>query len=51
MNRVPNWFSERWKSAYNRMANNAIMDARPEELDFDDWIALAQDMAENDNPN
>ena len=51
LNRVPNWFSERWKSAYNRMANNAIMDARPEELDFDDWIALAQDMAENDNPN
>ena len=27
------------------MANNAIMDARPEEFDFDDWIALAQDMA------
>ena len=51
LNRVPNWFTERWKNAYNRMANNAIMDARPEELDFDDWIALAQDMAENDNPN
>lgn len=49
LNRVPGWYIGRWKNAYHRMVDEDIMDARPEELDFDDWITLAETMAELDS--
>ncbi len=43
LNRVPNWYSQRWKDSYSKLIDDERMDARPEELDFDDWIELTQD--------
>ena len=43
LNRVPNWYSQRWKNSYSKLIDDERMDARPEELDFDDWIELTQD--------
>ena len=45
LNRLPNWFLERWKQAYQTLADDERMDLRPEELDFDDWVELAIDLA------
>ena len=46
LNRVPNWYATRWKSAYANLADDERMEARPEEFDFDDWVELAIDFAE-----
>lgn len=45
LNRLPNWFGERWKRAYQSLMDDDRMDLRPEDLDFDDWVKLAQDVA------
>ena len=45
LNRLPNWFLERWKQAYQTLADDERMDLRPEDLDFDDWVELAIDIA------
>ncbi|MCH1481774.1 MAG: 16S rRNA (adenine(1518)-N(6)/adenine(1519)-N(6))-dimethyltransferase RsmA [Candidatus Poseidoniaceae archaeon] len=44
LNRVPNWYSARWKSAISSLADDERMNARPEEFDFDDWIEFCQDL-------
>jgi len=44
LNRVPNWYSARWKLAISSLADDERMNARPEEFDFDDWIAFCQDL-------
>lgn len=46
LNRIPNWYAARWKSAYANLADDERMEARPEEFDFDDWVELAMDFAE-----
>ena len=43
LNRIPDWYSGRWKSAYSSLLGDIRLDARPEELDFDDWVTLAHD--------
>ena len=43
LNRIPNWYSQRWKNSYSELNDDERMDARPEELDFDDWIELTKD--------
>ena len=45
LNRIPNWYAARWKSAYASLADDERMEARPEEFDFDDWVELAMDFA------
>ena len=44
LNRVPNWYSARWKLAISSLADDERMNARPEEFDFDDWIEFCQDL-------
>ncbi|MBL6732389.1 MAG: ribosomal RNA small subunit methyltransferase A [Candidatus Poseidoniaceae archaeon] len=44
LNRVPNWYSARWKMAISSLADDERMNARPEEFDFDDWIGFCQDL-------
>ncbi len=46
LNRIPNWYSARWKFAYTNLIDDERMEARPEEFDFDDWVKLAIDFAE-----
>ena len=46
LNRIPNWYAARWKSAYANLADDERMEARPEEFDFDDWVELAMDFTE-----
>lgn len=43
LNRIPNWHSARWKEAYSAIVEDERMDARPEELEFEDWLELASD--------
>ena len=43
LSRIPGWYADRWKIAYSNYADDERMEARPEELDFDDWIDLASD--------
>ena len=45
LNRIPNWYSARWKFAYTSLIDDERMEARPEEFDFDDWVKLAIDFA------
>ena len=45
LNRIPNWYSARWKFAYTNLVGDERMEARPEEFDFDDWVELAVDFA------
>jgi 16S rRNA (adenine1518-N6/adenine1519-N6)-dimethyltransferase len=42
INRVSGWHSARWKAAYAHHAEDERMEARPEELELDDWISLAK---------
>ena len=44
LNRVPNWYSARWKLAISSLADDERMNVRPEEFDFDDWIEFCQDL-------
>ena len=44
LNRVPNWYSARWKLAISSLSDDERMNARPEEFDFDDWIEFCQDL-------
>ena len=44
LNRVPNWYSARWKLAISSLADDERMNARPEEFDFDDWIEFCHDL-------
>ncbi|DAC59191.1 MAG TPA: ribosomal RNA small subunit methyltransferase A [Candidatus Poseidoniaceae archaeon] len=46
LNRLPNWYAERWRRAYQSLMDDERMDLRPEDLDFDDWVKLAQDVAQ-----
>ena len=44
LNRVPNWYSQRWKFALKNMSLDERMDCRPEEFNFDDWINFCEDL-------
>ena len=44
LNRVPDWYSARWKLAISSLSDDERMNARPEEFDFDDWIEFCQDL-------
>ena len=44
LNRVPNWYSARWKLAISSLADDERMNVRPEEFDFDDWIEFCHDL-------
>jgi len=46
LNRIPNWYSARWKFAYTNLVEDERMEARPEEFDFDDWVELAIDFTQ-----
>ena len=46
LNRLQNWYAERWRRAYQSLLDDERMDLRPEDLDFDDWVKLAQDLAQ-----
>lgn len=41
INRVSGWHTARWKAAYAGLAEDERMEARPEELELEDWISLA----------
>ena len=43
ISRVPGWHSKRWKDAYLELRDEEIMEHRPEELEFEDWIDLSLD--------
>ena len=43
ISRVPGWHAKRWKDAYVELRDEEIMEHRPEELEFEDWIDLAMD--------
>ena len=42
ISRIKGWHAQRWKDAIQSMQDLEIMDARPEELTMDDWVALAK---------
>ena len=46
ISRVKNWHAQRWKDAYLSLKDLEIMEYRPEELEFEDWIELAFDFEE-----
>ena len=48
LNRIPNWYSQRWKQAYNRVLTDTLIDCRPEELGFDDWVEFCMTMEKTD---
>lgn len=41
INRVSGWHTARWKAAYAGLAEDERMEARPEELELEEWISLA----------
>ena len=41
INRVSGWHTARWKAAYAHHLDDERMEARPEEMELDDWISLA----------
>ena len=43
ISRAPGWHARRWKDAYVKLRDEEIMEHRPEELEFEDWIDLALD--------
>jgi 16S rRNA (adenine1518-N6/adenine1519-N6)-dimethyltransferase len=47
INRVSEWHSARWKTAYAAHTESEHMEARPEELELDDWISLAVSFTES----
>ncbi len=42
ISRIKGWHAQRWKDAIQSLQDLEIMDARPEELTMDDWVALAK---------
>ena len=42
ISRIKGWHAQRWKDAIQSLQGLEIMDARPEELTMDDWVALAK---------
>jgi 16S rRNA (adenine1518-N6/adenine1519-N6)-dimethyltransferase len=42
ISRIKGWHAQRWKDAIQSLQELEIMDARPEELTMDDWVALAK---------
>ena len=42
ISRLKGWHTQRWKDAIQSLQDLEIMDARPEELTMDDWVALAK---------
>ena len=42
ISRIKGWHAQRWKNAIQSLQDLEIMDARPEELTMDDWVALAK---------
>ena len=42
ISRIKGWHAQRWKDAIESLQDLEIMDARPEELTMDDWVALAK---------
>ncbi len=42
INRVAQWHHARWKNAYAAHAEDERLEARPEEMELDDWISLAE---------
>ena len=42
ISRIKGWHAQRWKDAIQSLQDLEIMDARPEELAMDDWVALAK---------
>lgn len=46
INRVSGWHTARWKAAYAHHLDDERMEARPEEMELDDWISLAVSFTE-----
>lgn len=46
INRVSGWHTARWKDAYAHHLDDERMEARPEEMELDDWISLAVSFTE-----
>ena len=44
VSRISGWHSSRWKEALASLSHESRLDARPEELDFDDWIEFCTDL-------
>ena len=42
ISRIKGWHKQRWKNAVQALQNLEVMDARPEELQMEDWIALTE---------
>ena len=40
------WHTARWKAAYAHHLYDERMEARPEEMELDDWISLAVSFTE-----
>ncbi|DAC31391.1 MAG TPA: ribosomal RNA small subunit methyltransferase A [Candidatus Poseidoniaceae archaeon] len=46
INRVSGWHNARWKAAYAHHVDDERMEARPEEMELEDWISLAVSFTE-----
>jgi 16S rRNA (adenine1518-N6/adenine1519-N6)-dimethyltransferase len=46
INRIPGWHSSRWKDGFTALIDDEILDSRPEELEFDEWIDLCCNLTE-----